>query len=408
MQTTSTTLQAAVRRFGTPLYVYDAGILAGTAAALRGALGPGRGLCFAMKANPRLAGLMAGLCDRVELCSPGELRAALSQGVPPEKCFVSGVLKRREELEFAVDTLGGAAGYTVESPGQLELFAELGKKRPAGGEPLKLWLRLTGGNQFGMDGETWFSCARRIASEPGLALQGLHFFTGTQKREKDIRKDIGTLNAFLREAEVRGVDIPELEYGPGLAAEYFVPRQGEPSPTALTRGNLDALADALRGLEFGGKLTVELGRALCADAGTYITRIEEIKPGAELPWLITDGGIHQLHYDGQIRGMYTPFVTLLPREGAPAPAEDAPRQGFRVCGALCSAADILCAALPLPPCAPGDCLAFARAGAYSAAEGPALLLTRELPGACLYSEAEGLRLLSPRRELWPLFAATED
>ena len=404
MQTASTPpeiLQEAVRRYGTPLYCCDADVLAGTVALVRRALGPDRGLCFALKANPRLSGVMAPLCDRIELCSPGELRVALAQGVPAEKCFVSGVLKRREELEYAVAALGAAGGFTVESPGQLELLAELGRERS--GDPLKLWLRLTNGSQFGMDRDSWFACARRIAAEPGLALQGLHWFSGTQKREKEIAADIKALNGFLEEAAANGIEIPELEYGPGLAVEYFTARKGADAPRALPEEGLAALAEALKDLHYGGKLTIELGRALCADAGTYLTKIEEIKPGAELPYLITDGGTHQLHYDGQIRGMHAPFVTLLPKEG-PAPAEDAPRQAFRVCGALCSMADVLCAALPLPPCTPGDVLAFARAGAYSATEGAALFLTRELPAVCLYGGAAGLTLLSGREELWPLYA----
>ena len=90
-------------RFGTPLYVYDLGVVDRQVAGLRDALPPGFDLAFAMKANPALAvvAYMAGLGLGADVASGGELETALRAGVGPGRIVMTGPGKRDDELLYA-------------------------------------------------------------------------------------------------------------------------------------------------------------------------------------------------------------------------------------------------------------------------------------------------------------------
>lgn len=67
--------------------------------------------------------------------------------------------------------------------------------------------------------------------------------------------------------------------------------------------------------------------------------------------------------------MKTPFCTpLFAREGEE-------EQNYCICGALCTANDILIRQYPLKGVRPGDLLVFERTGAYSMTEGMSLFLS---------------------------------
>ena len=78
------TASALVAEAGTPLFVYDAGLITARVAALRAALPERLGLHYAMKANPFAPVLqhMAALVDGFDIASGGELVMAEAAGVP--------------------------------------------------------------------------------------------------------------------------------------------------------------------------------------------------------------------------------------------------------------------------------------------------------------------------------------
>lgn len=89
-------LEYAAARYGTPLYIFDLDMLKRQADRLKEALGEVAGLCYAMKANPFLTKEMAGQTDRIEVCSMGEFEICRRLEIPPEKLFISGVLKKKK------------------------------------------------------------------------------------------------------------------------------------------------------------------------------------------------------------------------------------------------------------------------------------------------------------------------
>lgn len=357
--------------YGTPLYVFDTRELAARAKRLRSALPPGVGLCYAVKANTFVLAALEPLVDRLEACSPGEHRICRALGVPGEKIVLSGVNKDESTVEDAVAS-GAPSIVTVESLAQLALVRRVARSR---GLRVPVLLRLSSGNQFGLDRADLERAAREAMDDRHLDLRGVQFFSGTQKDSvRRLRREVGRLGELARGLrDSCGWEVAEIEYGPGLPVAYF--EGDEMDEDAL----LDGLAEAVGGLSRTARVTIELGRSLVASCGTYLTRVVDAKEVAGQRYAIVDGGMHQLVYYGQSMAMRRPPVRLL---GA-APPEGPEELPWNVCGSLCTTNDILVKRLPLAGLGEGSLLAFSRAGAYCATEGIALFLSRDLPRVAL-------------------------
>lgn len=357
--------------YGTPLYVFDTRELAARAKRLRSALPPGVGLCYAVKANTFVLAALEPLVDRLEACSPGEHRICRALGVPGEKIVLSGVNKDESTVEDAVAS-GAPSIVTVESLAQLALVRRVARSR---GLRVPVLLRLSSGNQFGLDRSDLERAAREAMGDRHLDLRGVQFFSGTQKDSvRRLRREVGRLGELARGLrDSCGWEVAEIEYGPGLPVAYF--EGDETDEDAL----LDGLAEAVGGLSRTARVTIELGRSLVASCGTYLTRVVDAKEVAGQRYAIVDGGMHQLVYYGQSMAMRRPPVRLL---GA-APPEGPEELPWNVCGSLCTTNDILVKRLPLAGLGEGSLLAFSRAGAYCATEGIALFLSRDLPRVAL-------------------------
>ena len=218
-----------------------------------------------------------------------------------------------------------------------------------------------------------------------MNIRGIHYFSGTRKKIEKICRELEQLDAFLLEAEEKtGCKAEELEYGPGLFAACF---EGEEDRAA---DELAVICEKISAMRWKGKVTLEMGRAFTASCGYYLTGVRDIKKNNGVNYCIVDGGIHQLQYDGQIRGMFRPGIRISPEH------ENEPARKWTVCGSLCTANDILIQNVTLQGLRQGNVLIFENAGAYSAMEGMALFLSHELPKIALYSQAEGWKLI--RRE----------
>ena len=386
-----------IRNYGTPLYIFDLDAAENAVLSLRNQLGGIADICFAMKANPFLVRRMAAAADRIEVCSMGEYEICKAQKIDPEKLLISGVLKETEDLDPILADCRGKCVYTAESPNQ---FAHLAEWSEANGEELRVYPRLTSGNQFGMDLETVKELFAESRKYPFLTIEGLHFFSGTQKRSAEtFRKELAMLDRVLPELEEAGhFPLKTLEYGPGLPVAYFA---GQKDSRAE---NVEVLREAICGLTWKGRIVLEMGRFLAAECGYYLTAIKDLKVSNENRYCIVDGGIHQLHYDGQIRGMYQPVFEVIPASGDAADGngcaagiksadENGAETEWIVCGSLCTDNDVLMKKAGLTDPKIGDTLVFHKAGAYAATEGMALFLSHALPKAAAYGEKDGWRLL---------------
>ena len=376
-----TLLEQLARDCPTPMYLFDMGKLKKRIRYLRQNLPRSVDLCYAIKANTFILREMEGWVDRFEVCSPGEGAICEELGLPEEKLVISGVYKTPEYIEHLVRDCPHLGRYTVESMEQFYLLVHLALKYD---RKLPVLLRLTSGNQFGLDAEE----VRTILSRPTdmLDIRGIQYFSGTQKHSlKRLQRELRTLDSFLQALEQDcGFHAEELEFGPGLRVCYFQDEEYDEDQFLADFSSL------LENMEFKTHITLELGRSIAASCGTYLSRVVDTKRNGGQNYAILDGGIHHLVYYGQSMAMRVPHYRTFPaREGEP--------EVWNLFGSLCTINDILVKQLPVPGLAIGDLFAFENTGAYCMTEGISLFLSRDLPRVSLLTE-DG-KLISVRDSL---------
>lgn len=371
-------LEALARAVTTPGYVFDMDAFRQRAEQVKQAFGEKTGICFSIKANPFLLAALPAVFDKIEVCSPGELTICEKTGADMSMVIFSGVNKTARDVERAMDD--GIGVFTAESILHLKLINEAARKR---GIRVPVLLRLTAGSQFGMDEQDVLQTIDSRDSYEGLEIVGLHYFSGTQKRKvAAIEKELDYLVEFAARTErEHGFRLERLEYGTGLAVDYFAADAQEQE-----MARLEAVSVKIRQVSQVIDLTVEMGRFFAAPCGCYFTKVMDTKTNMGVNYAILDGGLNQLKYDGQIQGMQIPKISHV--RGADNRADNA--QKWTLCGSLCTTADVLTRNAELNGLQTDDILVFERTGAYSVMEGTALFLSREMPEVSLYSEAGGL------------------
>lgn len=364
---TDTELLDLAATFGTPLYIFDERAARRRVNLIKNACPDRTELCFAIKANPFLTPQLSALVPRLEVCSPGELAVCDACEVDPEHIVVSGVYKDPAVMAALVRAPTLPHRFTIESIAQLEMLDELAREH---GRILPALIRLSSGNQFGIDGDTLRGIIAQRERYPHLIFRGIQFFSGTQKTgSRRVVRELARLDALLGQlAGELGWQAAELEYGPGLPVAYFADDEFDEAEL------LEAMGDALSGLHFRGQVVLELGRSLVAACGTYLTRVVDTKLTRHQHYAIVDGGIHHLVYYGQSMAMRQPPCRVLDVSDA----QSAP-EVWNVFGSLCTVNDILAKQIALPNLDTGSILAFEQVGAYSMTEGISLFLSRDLP-----------------------------
>lgn len=378
-------------KYGTPTYVFFENILFDLTKKIRQSLPDNTGLCFAMKANPFLAGSLSHMTDRLEVCSPGEYEICIRENIAPERLVVSGVSKTEESMKRILSYSQGKGFYTIESPMQYKILRDCSGDL---GVRLKCFLRLSAKNQFGMDKETLESVLKTLISDNVLEFAGIHYYSGTQKKPDKVEKELAMLAEYAGYLkEMYGVSDMELEYGPGLGISYF---EGENSEGHNSFEAIEEFGRLLKKVGGYESITIELGRFLTAGCGAYMTRIMDIKKSDGMGYMIVDGGIHQINYYGQLMGMKKPYIKLLKMSGERG---DSSITKWTICGSLCTANDVLVRGATKEDYAVGDILVFERCGAYSVTEGMALFLSRELPQVILVRKDGSVEILRNKMEI---------
>lgn len=375
----------AVQEYGTPSYVFDIDVFQNRIQTIQEVLGPQIQLCYAMKANPFLIQATVDKSVRLEVCSPGEFAICDRNQIPAEQLVLSGVYKEQAEIEKILEKYGAAGIHTIESEHQFEMLASVAEKR---GLKLCVLLRLTSGNQFGLDEEVLKTIVKNRADYPGVQILGVQYYSGTQKKKAEIlTREIVRLDRLLLELkELYGYEAKELEYGPGLYVPYFVTEGGE------NNEELFQLKEQLMQMQFDGRITLEMGRYMAASCGTYLTKVVDEKENAGVHYAIVDGGIHHLNYFGQTMAMKLPYFKQLNGENFEEKV-DGGENLTTVCGSLCTVSDVLVKKMPLYGEIMGDVLAFENTGAYSVTEGIYLFLSRAFPKVIFATEENGLELV---------------
>lgn len=379
-------LKSAAEKFGTPCYIFDADALKARLRELREIIPKEIKLCFSIKANPFLITEAAEETDFLEVCSPGELMICERLGADPDSVILSGVNKTEEDIAHALDF--GVNIFTAESVLHAQRISRAAAER---GKKVPLLLRLAAGSQFGMSEEDAIAIIERRGDYPGVDIEGIHYFVGTQRKSaKQKTAELEYLRGFFRKVrDEYGLELKKLEYGPGFPVPYF---EGDDfsdtlAPARELRG---ALADAAGWAD----VTIEMGRFITAECGYYLTTADDIKSNGNKNYCITDGGINHVSYFGQIMGMKCPVIRHI--KGTASDTEDN-KDGKKwcVCGSLCTTGDVLVRDIMFSGLERGDLLVFMNTGAYSVTEAMCLFLSRMMPRVILRKNG-GYKLIRDR------------
>ncbi len=339
------------REFGTPAYVVaedDLRAQARTFTEVLGRLheGPGE-VVFASKAFPCTAVLRVfaeeGLgCD---VASGGELHLALRAGYDPARLYLHGNAKSEAELEMALEA--GVGTVVIDNEHDAERLQALG-----GGPRLLIRVVpgvdadthehiLTGqaGSKFGMAPDA----ARALAGRIDVA--GLHMHIGSQLRSLDPYRSAVAALARVGDFEV-------YDLGGGLGVPYL-PGDDVLSPADWVTGVV-AAAHAELGADCS--LVLEPGRALVANAGVTLYRVETVKPGV--------AGEQIVAVDGGMSDNLRPMLYGAPYDAALADRIGAGGSACTVVGKHCESGDVLVRGVELPDPRPGDVLVTPATGAY--------------------------------------------
>lgn len=190
--------------------------------------------------------------------------------------------------------------------------------------------------------------ARATAEELGVS-----FHVGSQcMRPEAYRSAMEAVSELIRQAQVT-VDI--VDVGGGFPAAY---PELSPPPLDLYLAEIAAAFESMPVLE-NADLWCEPGRALCAEAGSHIVRVELRKGDA----LYLNDGAYGALFDAAHDGLVFPTRLLRAKKG--------PRRqlrAFRLFGPTCDAIDAMPGPFMLPAdINEGDYLEFGNTGAYGAA-----------------------------------------
>ena len=350
--------------FGTPLYIYSRATLERHWHAFDSALGKHPHLiCYAVKANSNIGilNVMAKLGSGFDIVSQGELERVLAAGGEASKVVFSGVAKSRAEIMRALEV--GIRCFNVESVAELhhinQIAGEMGKIAP-------ISLRVnpdvdahthpyisTGlkENKFGVSVDEAREVYKLAATLPHVKITGMDCHIGSQLTELQPFLDAtDRLIRLMEQLKEDGITLKHLDLGGGLGVTYT--NETPPHPSDYATALLNKLED-YEDLE----IILEPGRAIAANAGILVAKVQYLKSNESRNFAITDTGMNDM-----IRpALYEAYMNIIEIDRT----LERKKAIYDVVGPVCETSDFLGKQRELA-IAEGDYIAQRSAGAYGA------------------------------------------
>lgn len=350
--------------FGTPLYIYSRATLERHWHAFDSALGKHPHLiCYAVKANSNIGilNVMAKLGSGFDIVSQGELERVLAAGGDASKVVFSGVAKSRAEIMRALEV--GIRCFNVESVAELhhinQIAGEMEKIAP-------ISLRVnpdvdahthpyisTGlkENKFGVSVDEAREVYKLAATLPHVKITGMDCHIGSQLTELQPFLDAtDRLIRLIEQLKEDGITLKHLDLGGGLGVTYTDETPPHPSDYAT------ALLNKLKNYE-DLEIILEPGRAIAANAGILVAKVQYLKSNENRNFAITDTGMNDM-----IRpALYEAYMNIIEIDRTLGRE----RAIYDVVGPVCETSDFLGKQRELA-IAEGDYIAQRSTGAYGA------------------------------------------
>jgi diaminopimelate decarboxylase len=362
-------LEALAKRYGTPLYVYSADQIVERLKLFQQALKNREHLvCYAVKANSSLA-ILKLLADHgagFDIVSGGELERVRS--VAPEaveRVVFSGVGKTSAEIDLALQT--GILEFNVESEAELALLAARAKKLK---RKARFALRVnpdvfadthpyisTGlrEHKFGIDIREAKRIYTSVAGNRWLEAHGVSVHIGSQIRSAaPFGAAMARVNKLVGQLRGEGIALEAIDAGGGLGIDYH---GGVFDAAAKVEEYTAAIEKSLQGFE--GRLLLEPGRFVVAQAGALVARVLQVKRNGKKTFVITDAAMNDLIRPALYQAHHE-IVPVRPRGGRARVVD--------VVGPVCETGDFFARDRKLAHVEPGDLVALLDAGAYGMAQ----------------------------------------
>ncbi|RLB10047.1 MAG: diaminopimelate decarboxylase [Deltaproteobacteria bacterium] len=316
--------------------------------------------CFSVKSNSNIAilRLFSRLGAGADIVSGGELYRAIKAGINPAKIVYSGVGKREDEMEYAINS--DILMFNVESHQELLVLNKVAKRL---NKTARISIRVnpdidpkthpyisTGmkENKFGISIEEAFEEYRFASKLSNIEIIGISCHIGSQLL--DVQPFVDSLKRLLILAEKlkkAGISIRYLDIGGGLGIRYSNEQPPHPKEYA------EAIKKEIKEKDIC--LILEPGRVIVGNAGILVTRLLYKKEQGEKKFFIVDAGMNDL-----IRpSLYGSYHEICPVRKRNTPFVEAD-----IVGPICESGDFFARKRKIQDIEPGELLAIMSAGAY--------------------------------------------
>ena len=354
-------ISAIADSVGTPFYLYSHNTLLNHFKVFDSAFSSVQHLvCFSVKANSNIAVLktLINQGGGVDIVSGGELFRALMAGADPKKIVYSGVGKRVDEIEFALQT--DILMFNIESTQELKVIDSVAGKL---GNRARISFRInpdidpkthpyisTGlkKNKFGINIKKSLEEYRHAKRLKHIDIVGVDCHIGSQIT--DVAPFIDALKRIKElvvELQKEGININYLDLGGGLGITYD--EETPPHPNIYAQAIIKEVSN------LNCMLILEPGRVIVGNAGILVTKALYTKKSEDKNFVIVDAGMNDLSRPtlyGSFHGIQP--VKLMKRSEFVAD----------LVGPICESGDFLAKDRKMPQFERGDLVAIMSAGAY--------------------------------------------
>ncbi len=351
-----------VKKYGTPLFIYDSKIIETTYQKINKAIKPVNGkIHYAVKANDNLGLIkfISELGSGADVVSIGELQKCLKVGMDPKKIIFSGVGKDVNEIEYAISK--NIKQINIESKEELvdiidittklkknanialrvnlDINAQTHKKISTGDENSK----------FGISFKDVPDIYNIVTNSEYLTPFGLAVHIGSQIfNYKIFAKAYKQLKNLAKNLIENGFPVKYLDLGGGFGVDY----------KNILINDFKELKKITTNLFINENfdISVEPGRSLVANSGILITKIIRTKLTKKKNFLIVDAGMNNL-----IRPtLYNAFHEIIPL----SLNNDRECEQVDIVGPICETGDFFALNRKIQKMYKNEFLAIMSAGAY--------------------------------------------
>ena len=366
-------------KFGTPLYVFDSGIIKARCKELRETfIDRWENVRVRYASKAFLTRSMAKLIELeglgLDVVSLGELYTALSANFPAERIEMNGNAKSHDEISLCVKS--GVGRIIVDHPDELSIIEHYAKEY---GRVQKILIRVapgvdahthayiaTGqtGSKFGfpLDGSMLTDAIKYAMNSKYINLRGLHFHVGSQLFEvDDYLKSLDVIIDLMKNLrDTINFTTHELNIGGGFGAVI-----NPAIPAMKSEFYTDKIMKLLHekcklfNLEIP-RAVIEPGRWIISESGITLYQVENVKILDGLTYIAVNGGMA----DNPRYALYQAEYNAVRVKDFDSPAGYKDSQ-VSIVGKCCESGDILIENANIQEVKAGDIIALYNTGAYT-------------------------------------------